>query len=132
MLDEKALRKPGFTVGRAVVLADGQTWTLPKPRLCFTPGVSATGVEVWGGATFGPETDALLDVLFGVEPAPPLERLRVKFAVAARLLAANYDLQPADFPKLLALEPGDPVSEARWDELGEAVAGTAPKPTPAI
>ncbi len=132
MLDENALRKPGFTAGRQVLMADGQYWTLPKPKLRFAPRVSAAGVEVWGGASFGPESDALLDVLYGVEPAPSLERLRVKFEVAVRLLSANYDLKPQDFAQLLVLEPGNPESEARWDQLGEAVTGSPPKPSPAI
>ncbi len=132
MLDEQALRKPGFSEGRKVLLADGQAWTLPKPRIRFTPRVTESGVEVWGGASLGPESDALLDVLYGVEPVPPLERLRAKFEMAVRLLSANYNLKSEDFARLLVLEPGDPVSEARWDQLGEAVTGAAPKPSPAI
>ena len=36
-LDEKSLRKPGFSEGHQVILADGQEWTLPKPRIRFKP-----------------------------------------------------------------------------------------------
>jgi hypothetical protein len=133
MLNEQSLRKPTFTQGNSVRLADGQEWTFPKPRLRFKPTVSADGkVEIGGGPSFGPEFDDKLDILFGVTEADPAERLRVKFEVAVRLLSANYDLRPEDFSELIVLEPGDPDSDARWEQLSHAIMGIAPKPLPAI
>ena len=93
LLDEKSLRKPGFSEGLKVILADGQEWTLPKPRIRFKPRIVDGKVEIGGGPSFGPEFDDKLDILFGVAEADPAERLRVKFEVAVRLLAANYDLE---------------------------------------
>ena len=76
MLDEKALRKPGFSEGYRVTLADGQEWTLPKPKIRFKPKVVDGKVEVGGGPSFGPEFDQQLDILFGVVDVEPIERLR--------------------------------------------------------
>ena len=132
MLDEKALRRPGFSEGYKVVLADGQEWTLPKPRIRFKPRIVEGRVEIGGGPCFGPEFDDRLDILFGITEAEPAERLRVKFEVAVRLLAANYNLTPANFAELIVLEPGDSASDERWEQLSNAIMGIAPKPSPAI
>ena len=131
-LDEKSLRKPEFSAGVKVTLADGQDWTLPKPRIRFMPRIIDGKVEIGGGPSFGPEFDDKLDILFGVSEADPCERLRVKFEVAVRLLAANYDLKPEDFAELIVLEPADPASDERWEQLCDAMMGIAPKPLPAI
>ena len=132
MLDEKALRKPGFSEGYGVVLADNQTWIFPKPRIRFRPRVGPDGrVEVGGGPSFGPEYDGSLDVLFGVTEADGLEQLRVKFEMAVRLLQSNYELTAADLAGLIVLEPGDETSEDRWDQLANVVMGIAPKLSPA-
>ena len=131
-LDEKALRKPGFSEGVKLTLADGQEWVLPKPRLRFKPRIVNGKVEIGGGSSFGPEFDDKFDILFGIVDAEPAERLRIKFEVAVELLATNYDLKPGDFARLIVLEPGDPESEQRWDQLCDAIMGIAPKPSPAI
>jgi hypothetical protein len=131
-LDERSLRKPGFSEGFTVTLADGQEWVLPKPRIRFKPRIVDGKVEIGGGSSFGPEFDDKLDILFGVVLADPAERLRVKFEVAVRLLATNYRLEPDNFAELIVLEPGDPVSDDRWDQLCDAIMGIAPKPSPAI
>jgi hypothetical protein len=132
MLDEKALRKPGFSEGHKVTLADGQEWTFPKPRMRFRPKIVDGRVDVDGGPSFGPEFDVSLDVLFGVVDVEPIERLRVKFEMAVRLLGANYDLMPEDFASLIVLEPDDPASDERWEQLSRVIMGLAPKPSPAI
>ena len=131
-LDEKSLRKHEFSEGLKVTLADGQEWVLPRPRIRFKPQIKDGKVEIGGGPSFGPEFDDKLDILFGVTEADPAERLRVKFEVVVRLLATNYDLEPDDFGQLIVLEPGDPVSDERWDQLSNAIMGIAPKPSPAI
>lgn len=131
MRNETALRREGFTEGYKVTLADGQEWTLPKPKIRFKPKLVDGKVEVGGGPSFGPEFDPQLDVLFGVVDAEPIERLRVKFEMAVRLLGANYDLTPDDFAELIVLEPDDPASDERWEQLTRAIMGIAPKPSPA-
>jgi hypothetical protein len=131
-LDEKSLRKPGFVEGIKVKLADGQEWMLPKPKLRFKPKIIDGRVEIGGGPSFGLEFEDKLDILFGVTDADPSERLRVKFEVAVRLLAANYNLEPDDFAELIVLEPGDAASDERWEQLSNAIMGIVPKPSPAI
>jgi hypothetical protein len=131
MLDEQALRKPGFTEGYKVALADGQEWTFPRPRIRLKPKIVDGKVEIGGGPSFGPEYDDQLDVLFGAAEVDPVERLRVKFEMAVRLLAANYDLKPEDCAELIVLEPGEPASEERWEQLSNVLSGIAPKPSPA-
>ena len=131
MLDERALRRPGFKAGVWVKLADGQEWGFPKPRLILKPKIADGSIDIGGGPTFGPEFDDKLEVLLGVRDAEPAERLRVKFELAVRLLATNYDLKPDDFGELIVLEPGDPDSEERWDALNNVLVGASPKPSPA-
>ncbi len=131
-IDERARRKPGYSEGIKVTMADGQQWAIPKPRIRFKPRIVDGKVEIGGGPSFGPEFDDKLDVLFGVIEADPAERLRVKFEVVVRLLAANYDLNPDQFAELIVLEPGDPASDERWEQLSDAIMGIAPKLSPAI
>jgi hypothetical protein len=132
MLNEQALRKPGFSEGYEVTLADGQKWTLPKPKICFRPKIVDGKVEIGGGPSFGPEFDRELDILFGVVDSDPIERLRVKFEMAVRLLSANYDLTPEHYGELIVLEPGNATSDSRWEQLTDVIMGIAPKPSPAI
>jgi len=131
MLDEKALRKPGFTEGHKVTLADGQEWTFPRPRIRLKPRIVDGKVEIGGGPSFGPEYDDQLDALFGAVEVDPVERLRVKFEMAVRLLSANYDLKHEDYSELIVLEPGEPASDDRWEQLSNVLLGIAPKPSPA-
>jgi hypothetical protein len=132
MLDERALRKPGFSEGYKVTLADGQEWTFPKPRIRFRPKIGPDGrVGVGGGPSFGPEYDGSMDVLFGIVEAEPIERLRVKFEMAIRLLQANYELTDSDLGELLELEPGDAANDERWKQITRVVMAISPKPSPA-
>jgi len=131
MLDEKVLRKPGFADGQMVRLADGQEWAFPRPRIRLKPVIVDGKVHVGSGSSFGPEYDEQLEVLFGVVDVDPVELVRVKFEVAVRLLGANYDLKPEDYGELIVLEPGDPESDERWEQLSSVLLGIAPKPLPA-
>ena len=45
-IDETSRRRPGFTAGVAVVLADGQEWSFALPRLRLTPRRSGDGFTV--------------------------------------------------------------------------------------
>jgi hypothetical protein len=131
MLSEKELRKPTFSEGHAVTLADGQKWTFPKPRILLVPKIVNGKVEIGGGATFGPEYDDQLDALFGTREVDPAERLRLQFEVAVRLLQSNYDLCDEEVSQLIVLELGDPASDERWEQLTDVLLGNAPKPSPA-
>jgi hypothetical protein len=131
MLNEAERRKPEFSEGYPVTMADGQRWILPKPRHRFRPKIVAGRVEIAGGATFGPESDGDLEILYGVVDVEPGEFLRIKFAMAVRLLLANYTLSDDEVAELVVLEPGDPASDERWTQMTEAIMGIVPKPSPA-
>jgi hypothetical protein len=128
MLDEKSLRKPTFTEGHWTELSDGQKYSFPKPRIKFRPKFVDGKVEIGGGATFGPEYDANLDILLGAVQVDGAERLRVKFEVAARLLRANYDLTDEQVSDLLEFDIDDEVSSGRYDRWSDIIMGITPKP----
>ena len=131
-LDERALRKPGFSEGYGVVLADGQTWIFPKPRIRFRPKIGADGrVEVGGGPGFGPEYDQQIDVLYGMTEAEPIEQLRVRFEVAVRLLQSNYELTSDQLSELIVYEAEDEAAQDQWVQLSRVIMGISPKPSPA-
>jgi hypothetical protein len=87
---ELSLRRPEFSPGMPVELADGQTWMLPAP--------SFPGRE-------GPEYGGLLAAICQAEDDP--ERCRGELALAIYLLGCNYDLEPADYLDLLECPAGD-------------------------
>lgn len=129
MLNELEMRKPEFQDGYPVQLADGQTWFIPRPRICFYPTVVDGKIAIGGGPTFGPEFDGMLDILFGVNDVEPQEYLRAEFEMTVRLLQANYNLTVEQIAPLITMELGNPASEARWEAIREAIRGNAPKPT---
>jgi hypothetical protein len=131
MLDEVGLRRPEFQEGYPVTLADGQLWHVPRPKFKFRPRFVDGKVEIGGGATYGPESSADLDILYGIVESTGSEFLRVKFSLAVRLLRVNYTLTDDDLVELLVMEPGDKASDARWEEISNALMGTPPKPLPA-
>jgi hypothetical protein len=126
-INEKDRRRPTFTEGSAVQLADGQLWTFPKAKVQFRPRIVDGHAEVMGGARFGPEFDEDLDILLGVTEAEPVDRLRSKFQMAVRLLLENYDLSDDEVCNLIVWEPEDPVSSKNWADLSTVLAGNSPK-----
>lgn len=132
MIDEKTRRRAEFVEGYPVTLADGQLWNVPRPKLRFTPKFVDGKVELAGGPTLGSDFDGDLEIIFGTVDVPGAEFLRVKFSLAVRLLRVNYELSDSELAGLIVLEPGDPASDARWEELTNAMMGNAPKPSPAI
>src|SRR5690242_7891870 len=85
---ESVHRRPDFLGGLPVRLADGQDWAFAGPRELSRADESLRG-EVHGllGAIAWAEDEA--------------DRLRGELALAIALLAANYDLAPADYARLL-------------------------------
>jgi hypothetical protein len=84
VLNEVALRRPGFFPGTTVRLTDGQNWTLPGPacpRCC------------------GDEYEALLEAIR--EAGDDAERLLAELALAIYLMECNYHLTPASYEALL-------------------------------
>ena len=102
MVDEVTRRRVGFRRGAAIRMADGQEWTFPG----LSPGE-------WDGG-LGQDHAALVAAVFEAEDRD--DRLRCELALAINLLAANYELSPAEFRAVFGFRPGGP-------ELAAARAG---------
>lgn len=122
MLNETSRRKPNFDERNSspVVLADGQTWYLPKPwlevRPIFRAGKAQKALAVF---TNGPELDDLVEA---IADADGLRQQVVGAAsLAAHLLRWHYELSDADLDQLLCFRLADPAS-VQWVETAIAVA----------
>ena len=114
MLDEKSKRKPNFDERNAapVVLADGQSWWVPKPwletRPVFRGGKAVTAYPV---LTCGPTLDALIEAIAEAEDG--IVQISFVASLAAHLLTWHYDLADAELDQLLAFRSADEAS-ANW------------------
>ncbi len=113
MLDEKTRRKETFDQRNSVpvVLADGQTWYLPKPWLevhpVFQGGKAHSSYPV---LTYGPELDSLVQALGDCDDNSTL--LIGAATLGAYLLSENYQLSDVELDQLFVFRVGDPLS---WD-----------------
>lgn len=124
MRDEMALRRPEFRPGISIRLADGQFWTFPAPSSPERAGE--------GGAS-GPghsQPDSEYDDLIGgvLEAEDEVERLRAELALAIHLLGKNYDLEPADYGRVLEFPPGSPALTALQCDFHALAVAHARKP----
>jgi hypothetical protein len=130
MIDEIAKRKENFSErdAAAVVLADGQSWYVPKPwleiRPVFRNGHAAYSYSV---LTCGPRLDALVEAIGGIDNDDEILIAGVA-TLAAYLLKWHYDLDDRELDHLLAFRVGDPDSLA-WVRQVVAIAtgGSGPK-----
>lgn len=129
MLDETALRTPGFTEGYRVQLADGQEWTFPKPRLKFFPARGQDGkIELGGGATFDDEEyRSLMSEYFEVDREDLYAAWSCKVRVACHLLLRNYSLADEALTELLPVEFDDEANMEMWRDLTPLLRGMPPK-----
>jgi hypothetical protein len=129
MLDEKSHRKPAFDEANSasVVLADGQTWYLPKPWLEVRPVFrGGKPISAYRVLTCGAELDALIEAL---ADADDLDAQVIAVAsLAAYALRWNYDLSDAELDQLLAFRCSDPAS-LQWmrDVFSVATGQSGPK-----
>jgi hypothetical protein len=130
-LDEVALRRPCFTSGVPIRLADGQHWQFPKPTIDLFPVVRADGeVAVGAAATFDVGYDERIEAFFRARVLGPAEQLQALFALAVDLLSRNYDLELGDYRRLLRFHAGNEGYEAMWQEILDVALGAAPKASP--
>jgi hypothetical protein len=129
MIDERARRKPNFDERNAapVVLADGQTWHVPKPwyevRPIFRKGRAVSAYRV---LTYGPQLDELVKALSDNDD---LDAQVIGVAsLAAYLLQWHYELTDKDLDGLLAFRCFDPESLAWYrDVFAIATGRSGPK-----
>jgi hypothetical protein len=113
MTDERSRRKTLFdeTNSVAVVLADGQTWYVPKPWLELRPGFrDGKAVGAFTVLTYSREVDDLIARL--ADSQTFVDQMSTVATLAAWLLQFQYDLTDADLDQLLAYRRNDPASLA--------------------
>jgi hypothetical protein len=130
-LDEQALRRPEFSAGVPIRLADGQTWHFPKPTIDLFPVVDRAGqVAVGGAASFGPEYDDLVEAFYRARSHSPADQLQALFALGVDLLGRNYLLAPEHFRGVLRFQAGHEAHETMWQEILDVALGASPKASP--
>ena len=111
MLNEEAKRKDCFDEPNSVwvVLADGQRWAVPKPWYEVRPTFrGGRAVGSYPAYTYGPETDALIEILADTESL--IDEVSAVASLAAYLLLKQYDLTDGELDQILAYRSTDPAS----------------------
>lgn len=127
MLDEKALRRPDFTEGVRLKLADGQEWEIPRPVYQIFPRFADDGsVTVHSKVTFGGEIDYFLDLDEAPEGTAIVDDIARRMSVMAKLLRRNYSLTNDDLGVLLSMNRRDPESAAMWLVIDRVLVGEMP------
>ena len=93
-----------------IVMADGQTWWLPKPLLILTP-VFENGKPVnhWNCFRYGTELDQVLEMIPAAQDNA--QAVVITIGLAAKLLLHNYDLTDEELSQVLFYRIGDPDSD---------------------
>lgn len=127
-LDEKALRRPGFSEGTAVKLRDGQLWTFPKPYLSMFAQTSEDGKLSAGWAfTYGQDYAARLDEC--IEAETPFDQNCIQLELATGLLLRNYDLDNKALRRLITIDVGVESDPEMWPAIQAVLFGRdVPKP----
>jgi hypothetical protein len=102
MIDEKQHRRPTFDQANSapVVLADGQTWWLPKPFLRLRPKFSGGRAAGYGPLT---TSDPIWNELRqAVNDAGEADTLSTIASLGAYMLCRNYDLNDDELTDLFA------------------------------
>ena len=137
-------RRPDFIGEIPVVLADGATWYLKRPRIRVGLRDDQHGkIALTSMVHFGPDYEHRLDALERAQaelvpvddpsaPDPTFDAfLAAQFELAAELIRQNYTLFRPEALRLVACDFGDEGEAARMRLMLEVARGIAPKPTPA-
>jgi hypothetical protein len=111
VLDETSKRKPNFDERNSapVVLADSQTWFVPKPWLEIRPVFrGGRAVRAYPVLTRGPELDGLVEAMAECEDLD--SQVVAVASLAAHLLCWHYELTDAELDGLLCFRRGDEQS----------------------
>jgi hypothetical protein len=117
MLDEAAKRKPNWSERNSapVVLADGQSWWVPKPWLEIRP-VFRDGKADGAYPAYGYSADLNRMIERVAESELFVDQVAAVATLAAHLLQSQYDLSDQDLDQLLAYRRNDPES-VEWTRL---------------
>jgi hypothetical protein len=129
VLDEKALRRPGFRDDCRVRLADGQEWSLPKPRIRISRRTAEDGSrKLVESPQLGPDYATVLEAYESAVESGDGAALAM-FDLAAALLRENYTLTDQQADTLLEFRPDDPENDVLWGAILSTARGRAPKPS---
>ena len=150
MRTPKETKRADAISGVPVVMADGQTYLIPKPRVRFTDADGDKGyravLSLAGGDGYQSLRDAreaALELVAAEDdainageepeprPAPGNPLIRAEVAVFKALLLRNYDLTPAEVGEALQIsyDPDeDPDGYRIRSELADISEGNGPKP----
>jgi hypothetical protein len=134
MLNEIALRTPGFVEGVRITLHDGQAWAFPKPKILEVsldfsgPGrprfASSAPVRSFGVGYFEKLEAALAS-------EEPLDQIQQFAWLASDILRLNYGLSDEDLSDLLPYVVDEvsgewePSNRAMWQSIVNVAAGIA-------
>jgi hypothetical protein len=129
MLNEAEKRKPNFDERNSapVVLADGQTWHVPKPWLEIRPVFRrGKAVSAYPVLTCGAELDGLVEAMSECEDLD--SQVVAVASLAAHLLCWHYELTDAELDGLLCFRAADAAS-VNWlrEIFGIATGRSGPK-----
>jgi hypothetical protein len=129
VLDEVAKRKPNFSERNAapVVLANGQTWWVPKPWLEIRPIFrGGKAVSAYPVPTQGPELDELVEAMAECEDRAG--QVIAAASLAAHLLSWHYELTDSELAGLLTFRLHDDSSDQWMREVfAIAIGQSGPK-----
>lgn len=132
MKPEPECRRPEFSEGCKVKLADGQEWTFPKPILSLAPYRKEDGSlglqrRAPFGAEFAAMFDRYIDKMAGETEDDLLAFLTLRVVLAVELLSRNYDLTDDEIQELFILDLDSPESTAMCHAIDEVLQGRNPK-----
>lgn len=126
-LDERALRREGFSDGPRIQLGDGQEWTFPRPAIRTYPiRREGGGFEMGARLTYGRAFADRWEDIYDAEPG--WDQVAIVLELAAELLSRNYDLDDRALGALLARDFQEEGNREMWTEIESVLQGTyAPK-----
>jgi hypothetical protein len=127
MRTEAELRRPDFTGGTPVRLADGNEWSIPRPVIRISPRLDDAGKVAGLSArtTFGAEFDDLIRSI--QEPPEGANRVTLLLTLAVDLLDKNYTLTPEEKAEVLTFDMGDEAGEQMLFDVYDVAVGNGPK-----
>jgi hypothetical protein len=149
MMDERAKRRPDFCGGAEVRMADGQVWTVAKPRARFTVGDGDEGMRPVlnypGADGYNDLYLRMKDAQKRLREAPEADEDGAETGEQARLfnevvsaqlrmfemlVLRNYDLTREEVRQLLqfSFDEEDVEAEGLYQTLREVAEGRGPKP----
>ena len=128
-------RKEDFRADVPVILADGQTWFLPRPRIRLRPKIVDGKATIAQENSFGLEYMELVSEYYRTQADEGNwnEWIVASFDLAVSVLLRNYELSPEEIESLIYFdfsEPPDPLSREMFETFRDVSLGIQKKTSP--